>query len=97
MSDFNADDVTPPLGLTIGDRVVLEKKFELLSVTVHQHIETRNQEAHTFYLTRMMPLESIVVRNVRLMWFSLGLSVSALLIAITSGVVMVILHELSRK
>lgn len=85
-------DPTPPHGLTLGDRVVLEKRIEVIEAELKLFMTQREREMDRFYVTRMMPLEKLVASLHTRMWFSVGVALGTLMITLAILVTMISLH-----
>lgn len=77
---FKDEDPTPPMGLTLSDRMVIERSIQALHAVIAQYIDEQREQVAKFYTTRMMPLEAQVVRLTTVAWFALGIAASALFI-----------------
>jgi len=82
------DDVTPPMGIPRGERLILESKIADLRSQVNARFDERDrsltESRQTFYETRLLPLEYAHTRNVRMIWLGIGLSMAALAVAISA-------------
>lgn len=75
---FKDEDPTPPLGLTLSDRMLLERAIQGLHAVIQQYIDEQREQTAKFYTTRMMPLEAQVVKLTTVAWFALGIAASGL-------------------
>lgn len=75
------DDVTPPMGLTVGDRVALDKKIDLLKQKHVDHVEARRAADETFNATRMLPLETTVTTVTKRQGLTMTLAIVAVCVA----------------
>lgn len=84
---------TVPQPLTKGERLIMEERLGLFEqairnelrdfrVRLDEHVASRNVAATEFYQTRMMPLERTVAWLGRLVWFTLGVSITTLVVVL---------------
>lgn len=73
---------TPPLGLTIGDRVALENRIDAFEARMEQHITEQKKRADDFYQHRMLPLEAREARGAVRQWVALGVCGATFLIVL---------------
>ena len=85
-------DPTPPLGMKLGDRVILENRINVLEAEFRIALDQRNAEADRFQFSRMVPLEKTVSQLHGRLWFSIGVSVSTLIACVGILVAMIMLH-----
>jgi hypothetical protein len=77
---FHEEDPTPPMGLAMSDRMILEAAIRGIHALLQTYIEEQREQTAKFYSTRMMPLEAQVVKLTTIAWFALGIAVSALFV-----------------
>lgn len=77
---FQEEAPTPPMGLSLSDRMILEHAIRGLHKVIERYIEEQREQAAKFYTTRMMPLEAQVVKLTTIAWFAMGIAASALFV-----------------
>lgn len=84
------DDDTPPMGLQMTDRMILERAIQGLHAVIQQYIDEQREQVAKFYSTRMMPLEAQVVKLTTVAWFALGVAASAFFLGAIVMVAMIV-------
>lgn len=89
-SRFPDEDLTPPFGLTFGDRVVLEQKLAILESQLageHAWVEGLLQERQR----RDVNWQTRVDRQRNLIWFALGMASASLVVQLIRIVTLLVI------
>lgn len=87
---FKDEDPTPPLGLQMTDRMILERAIDGVHKVIQQYIDEQREQVAKFYTTRMMPLEAQVVKLTTVAWFAIGIASSALFLGAILMIAMIV-------
>lgn len=73
---------TPPLGLSVGDRVAIERRIDKFEAFVIENMAERQRVAADFFARKMPLLQGAGQRAERIAWLALGMSIAALVVDI---------------